>query len=296
MNKTLYIFLAALVASCSADDESIDISAPDGMGRVNFSLSINDQVDISTTRATNVYYFIPDSLIPTKEELPLKIYQEVTNENDSTYYALYQEYESVDEYNNAEVDDDDPELYTSPYLPAGNYAATVSNGLDINVESNVNAVYGDSISFTVVARKTDVTKAITAKLTNAIVRLSVTENFNSYFAGGASLTLSTENDSSFTVEFPLSEGAVDSVLYVAPQTKLYLKGSAVKQDPGTGTAPTVTFTKSEIGVAKQYYMNTVLVDVDEVGGSTIEVSINDQFTQIDPEDFNLNDFETNIRE
>lgn len=290
MKKRIYILCAAaLLAACGAEEESsIDLSIPEGMGCVPIELSISDSVESNVTKA-NSYdenYSIPEELIPSEDKFKLMLYKKSDETNE---YELYKEYDKVSDYSNAEVDKYDPEVTYTQYLPAGSYAAVASDGGDIDIESSTNVVYGDSTTFTVIERNVTATKFMVAELENSIIRLKVTDNFNNYFAGGASMTLSTANGSEIAVEFPFDDKAQDSILFVAPETRLFLAGTATKQDPGTGSAPSVTFSKKEVGSTVINKMNTVLVDVEEAGGATIKISLNDQIIDVPIVEIDLNE-------
>ncbi len=279
MNKRLSVLLLTLLAACSTDD-SQDITMDEGMGRMNLSVEINDEIEASiSTRATESYS-IPTELVPESGDLKLSIYKKSGSEE--TIYELYQEYASLDDYN-------------APSMPIGHYTATVESGEGIDVESETNAVFKGSIDFTVTDSEEAGESAISASLANAIVSIQVTDAFNNYYAGGATLTLSTENGGDITIDFP-NASSTDKILFVAPETTLYISGTAVKQDPGTGTAPTVTFAKSEVGVATTAMMNNIIVDATETGGASITVTINDTITTVSTTTVDVNSGSTTTEE
>ncbi len=266
MNKTPYILLAAALFSACSINEALDIT--EGEGRMDFSVQVNSEVEsASTTRAESDTYTISADLVPTTSELKLEIYEKNSYSDSEITYELYKEYASVDDYD-------------TPAMPAGNYTAVVTNGGDINEESETNAVFADSVDFVINSVEEVGSTTLTATLQNSIIKLEVTDDFNNYFAGGATLKLTTDAGSELELNFPLDADEVEKILFVTPGTKLYLEGSAVKQDPGTGTAPTVTFTKNQVGTAVQGAMNSVLVDASETGGATITITINDTITTV----------------
>ncbi len=299
MKKILYILLATFAVACSNDKESFDISIPDGMGLMRFNVDVLSQVESTTDTRVVSTYNIPAEYIPTNDSLNLKIYQEVYDEDANLVYELYAEYASLTEYNNSvdeddeSVDDDessdaDDNLLTkSPYLPAGDYYALVTNGHDINEESLTNAYFADSTLFTIVARDTERSTSMNIMLQNSIINIEVTDNFLKYYEGGASLKLTTENGAAITLDLPLADDYVQEHLYVQPYTRLYLEGTAVKQGTGTGVTPTVTFTKSEIGIATKSKLNCVVVDAEDAGGATIEVTLNNEITKINELELDL---------
>ncbi|MFI3249257.1 MAG: DUF4493 domain-containing protein [Rikenellaceae bacterium] len=267
MNKTPYILLAMLVAACSSND-SIDLAEVESTGSIALATQISNvvQADI-TTRASGETYQIADELVPSVDELALAIFKKSTDDS----YVLYKEYATINDYNNYNGDD------TPPSLPIGNYMAVASSG-DIELEGETSAYFADSVNFTIIPSENIGTASLDVKLANSIVRLNVTDAFNNYFEGGASLTISTEDGASLSLNFPASED--EQIMFVAPDTNIYLWGTAVKQDPGTGTAPTVTFTKSLIGVAEAGILNSIVLDASSTGSSSITVTINDTITTV----------------
>lgn len=261
MNKKPYILFAALLAACSAN-ESFDVSKNEGEGSMAIVAQVSDGVDVTTsTRSESDTYTISADLIPAVDDLKLSIYQRAIDETNSSIYTLYQDYASLGEYD-------------TPNMPAGDYTAIVTSASDINEESETNAFFADSLDFTI-TKDVSSEAAITATLANSIVQLQVTDQLTNYFAGGVSLKLSTEAGATIELDFPLSDDTQEKILFVAPNTALYLEGTAIKQDPGTGVAPSVTFTKTKVGVATSGMMNRVVVDAAETGGADITVTIDD---------------------
>ncbi|MFI3288753.1 MAG: DUF4493 domain-containing protein [Rikenellaceae bacterium] len=280
MNKRLSVLLLTLLAACSTDD-SLNITMDEGMGRMNLSVEINDEVEASISTRAEESYSIPTDLVPESGDLKLSIYKRSGNNEDATS-ELYGEYVSLDDYD-------------TPSMPVGYYTATVESGEGIDTESSTNAVFSGSVDFTVTDSEEAGQAAISASLANAIVSLQVTDAFNNYYAGGATLTLSTENGGEITIDFP-NASSTDEILFVAPEAALYIAGTAVKQDPGTGTAPTVTFAKSKVGVATTGMMNNIIVDATETGGASITVTINDTITTVSTTTVDVNSGMTTTEE
>lgn len=258
MNKTAYILIAALFIACSKDDSS---STPNLMGQMSISAQVNGEVEqVSSTRATSESYTIDSELVPLEDDLDLTLY--ILSGDERT---LYMAYESLEVYNN------DGEL---PYLPYGQYRALVTNGKDSSEEGAESAFFADSVEFTLIDSNV-VSKSLDVKLANSIVQLKVTDSFNNYFAGGATLSLSTADGAELEVEFPLEEDAEEAILFVKAGAEISLEGEAIKQDTGTGAVTTTTFTKCAIGMAEAGVMNTYTIDTASAGGAEVTFTIND---------------------
>lgn len=317
MKKRVYIALATLLAVACSAEESPEITSSEEMGRIGFTLQSESVIEATTTtRATEDdgdtneegedttddgttedvipegSYILAEELIPTESDFDITIYTRSYDDDGVPVYELVEKYDSVEEYNTAEEDENDSSILTPPYLTAGEYTATITNKYDISEESATNACFAGGVDFTVVARKTDSESSIEATLQNSIIRMEVTDQFNEYFEGGATLTLTTEAGGELTLDFPIDEGATEQILFVAPETNLYLSGTAIKQDPGNGTQPEVTFVKSNVGVAITATMNTVIVDAEDVGQGSITITLNDSITKINTTSVDLNDGET----
>ncbi len=273
MKNRAYILLSILMAACS-QAESVDPTAERGEGRMTIGFDPREMVEISTsTRATEEseeldIYEIPAKLIPTAEEMQLTISGTYYPEDSDTLAEFYEEYESIAAYNTMESDESDPSIKTPPYLPAGDYTATISNGKNPLYESETNASFSGSAEFTIYARDNNGKCKIEATLQNSIIRMTRTTLFDKYFAGGSTLTLSTEQGTELTVTTP-SESTEEQILFVEPGTNIYFEGTAIKQDPGNGFPPTVTFAKDMIGETTLAQMTTVIADIENVGGGPI---------------------------
>ncbi|MFI3249301.1 MAG: DUF4493 domain-containing protein [Rikenellaceae bacterium] len=281
MKKNLYIMLAAaLLASCSSEDligESVENR--DEMGCVALSLTSESVIEsVTTTRATETYELAED-LLPEQFKVEIK----------NSEGAVAGSYESLNDYNNAELDPEDLSKTTPPYLKAGDYTVTISDLRDTSVESATNACFAAEGEFTIVAQKTSGTCALTATLQNAAIRVQTTDRFNEYFEGGSKLTLTTTAGSELTVEFPLATGAEEPILFVDPESEIFFSGEATKQDPGTGTAPVVTFTKNSVGTVNKGQMNSVVIDASETGSASVTIVINSEITETYTFDIDLNE-------
>ncbi|MFR9592331.1 MAG: DUF4493 domain-containing protein [Rikenellaceae bacterium] len=266
MNRKSYILFASLLASCSVND-SFEVSKNEGVGSVALYAEITNEVGATiASKAENSTYTIPTELVPSASDLKLAIYEKITDSESGTEYNLYKEYANLS-------------AYDAPEMSAGDYTAIVSYGEGIDVESATNAFFTDTLDFTIVANES-ITASMNATLANSIVKLQVTDDFNTYFAGGATLKLSTEAGGSIELDFPLADDADESILFVEANTNLYVGGTAIKQDPGTGVAPSVTFATTKVGVANQGMMNNVIIDASDTGGASITITINGTITTV----------------
>lgn len=265
----LYLsLLATLFVGCSTNDEATQGSE---MGYGSLAISALVEVGVETRSDT---YSIATELIPTSESLSITIEGLEADEQGSYYY---QKYDNLDAYNSAE---DDGETQSPPMLLEGDYLVTLSNEVDPTAESATNALFEGSATMTVVARDYEKQETISVVLTNSIVRLETTTDFDNYFAGGATLTLSTDNGAELYLD---THNKSEDILFVVAETTLYLEGEGVKQpateDPDSGTS--VTFTKSEIGTAAKGAMTTISVDAQETGGAYITITFDETIKYID---------------
>ncbi len=271
----------ALLVGCSdraqVDEDQAVLESE--CGSVALSVSVCREVSSSSEarseESTLDIYEIPSELIPVVEELPLTI------ECDGEVYA---EYESVSAYNEA---NSDGETLSPPMLPEGEYTFILTSGGDETEESATNACFYGELTVDVVARDYDAEGAVTLSLINSIVRISTTEAFDTYFVGGAQLTLSTEGGA--TIEYNTLDKS-DEVLYVASSTALYLEGVGVTQ-PSTedvGSSSSVTFARSLIGETTSGQMSSVVVDSSVTGEASITITIDDEVNYIEYDMFDLN--------
>ncbi len=290
MKRVILTILSAvaLVACSSSSSDDIPTPTESGVGTMYLDFSASNEIEIVTKSRASSIVEIPEAYIPAADDFKLTITGSYWDPTSETYMDFYEEYESISAYNSMEEDDEDPQATMPPYLVAGEYTAVMEYGEGIYVESPTNAHFRGEVSFTVVARKNDATTSISATLQNSIVKLTTTDYFKSYFAQGATLNLSTTQQTTLTVDTTV-DGSEDQLLFVSPGTTLYLSGEGVKQDPGDGSKPTVVFTKSSIGVSKVQTLSTVVVDADDAGGESISVTLDDTFTEINETTVDLHD-------
>ncbi len=283
----------ALVACSEASDETPLLNI--GEGSVAITTSVSQMVVETETKAESMFE-IPERLLPTEAEMnafELHITGTYYLEGDTSELLTFDEtYESIEAYNTAGTDKDDSSIITPPYLPAGDYTATITDKRD-RTEEGEGAEYScfsGEMEFTIVAQKYDTEQSMTAYMDNSLVRLQVTEAYEAYFPE-SSLKIKSGAGKSFTFDFPLEAEAEERFIFVEAGTKLFLSGSATKQDPGTGIAPTVTFSSTEIGTALAGGLTTVVVDAESAGVFTVTVIIDSEIKTIYKESFDLNDVE-----
>ena len=153
------------------------------------------------------------------------------------------------------------------YLKNGNYKATVMAG-NVADEGYDKAAFLGSKEFTVQPREnTPVT--VTATIANALVKVEVTEAFKTYFAGGHALKLTTAAGNEFDVT------AQTEPIFIAPAS-FTIGGTATKQpnqSGAEGTAVNLPEYKKENAAAQTLYI--VKFDVENAGGATLTITLND---------------------
>ena len=131
------------------------------------------------------------------------------------------------------------------------------------------------------ARK-DVNVEITASIANAIVKVETTENFERYFEGGYTLTLTTAAGN----EFPLT--AKSDLLFIAP-ANFTISVTATKQAAQSGKEGAVVelaYDATEVAAQTLY---TVKFDVAEAGSATLTITLNETLVESIEIDQELND-------
>lgn len=287
MRRYLYILAALLMcAACSKSEESATPVIDGGEGCVAIAFSSRNIVTSVETRSEDspVGYTIPAALLPAKEDFSLTLYRVVDDVAEEVG-----SYDTIEEYNTAGISKTDGVTPTPPYLAAGDYRVVVSDGRDIETESATNACFSGTLDFKVHARDVDNEVEVVATLQNSIVRLGVTDWFLKYYAGGAELTITTEDGATMDCEFSATSPTDDQILFVEPETTLYLSGSAVKQ-PATesSTGATVTFSKNSIGKSTEGQMTTISADASVAGGTSITILFDDTITKINETSININ--------
>ncbi|MFR9557013.1 MAG: DUF4493 domain-containing protein [Rikenellaceae bacterium] len=284
MKKLLYI--AAVLFAISCNDTETGAEEPNiGYGRLAIETSTDNVITATTTRSD--IYYLSEDLLPSDDELTLYVEGIYIDSDSGETMTFSQGYESLDAYNESEEVDG---VMCPPYLPAGDYVFTITDSSDDTVESATNACFTGSSDVTIYARDYNATANITLKLRNSIIAIETTEWFDNYFAGGATLKLSTESGSEIIYDSTSSDEENNAILFVPASTTLYLEGEGTKQSPteDPSDASTVTFTKSSIGTTTAGILSRVAVDAATAGGSKITITLDDTITDISYETIELN--------
>lgn len=249
--KKFFAFASLLALTLSACTEKEPQSEQKGEGQVTITLATSAEVD---TRAQI------SCTTPELEDFALTI--------EGVGYDYAKEYASISEFN------------ADNYLRFGQYRATVVAG-DVMNEGYDKAAFVGSQEFSVAARKhTDV--EITAHIANALVVVETTEAFDNYFVGGRTLKLTTVAGNEFDVT------AQSEPLFVAPES-VVVTGTAIKQSAQSGAeGAVVALPEYELEVAAQT-LYRVKFDVEQAGGATLTISLNDELVESIDIEQELND-------
>lgn len=249
-----FFTIASLFAlTLSACSEEVANGEQKGEGRVTIDCVASTTVD--ETRA-NI-----SCTTPAAEDFTLRI-EGVGH----TYTADYA--------NIAEFNDDN-------YLNNGQYKASVVAG-NVNEEGYDKATFAGSEEFTVEPRKNTQVN-IKATIANALVKVEVTENFKRYFEGGHALKLTTAARNEFDVTTQTEP------IFIAP-TSFTVTGTAVKQanqSGAEGTVVTLPAYNMENAAAQTLY--TVKFDVENAGGATLNITLNETLVESFDIEQELND-------
>jgi hypothetical protein len=246
---TIASLLALTLSACSKEAAK---SEQEGKGQV--TISCVAETTVADTRA-NI-----SCTTPAAEDFALEI--------EGVGHTYSKEYASIAEFN------------ADNYLHLGNYKATVVAG-DIAEEGFNKPTFVGSEEFVVEARK-DVNVEITASIANAIVKIETTENFERYFEGGHTLTLTTAAGN----EFPIT--AQSDLLFIAP-ANFTISGTATKQAAQSGKEGAVVelaYDATEVAAQTLY---TVKFDVAEAGSATLTITLNETLVESIEIDQELND-------
>ncbi len=281
MKRRYIIYIAALLIAVGCDKSGSGEEANVGYSRLSIEASTNPTISMTTTRTEQAKYTIDEALIPTSDELSLTIEGSYIDPESGKTESLTRSYENLDAYNRAE--DDCP-----PMLPAGDYTFTLSDGRETSEESATNPCFSGSTSLTLYAQDYDAEATISVTLQNSIIALDTSDTFDNYFAGGATLKLTTKGGA--TIDYDSTNYDPETILFVAPSTTLYLEGKGTKQNPteDVDSAPTVTFAKSEIGTTTKGVLSRVIVDAANAGAGKISITLDDTITDIIYETIELN--------
>ena len=246
---TIASLLALTLSACSKE-----AAKPEQEGKGQVTISCVAETTVADTRA-NI-----SCTTPAAEDFALTI--------EGVGHTYSEEYASIAEFN------------ADNYLHLGNYKATVVAGDTAEEGFNKPAFVG-SEEFVVEARK-DVDVEITASIANAIVKVETTENFERYFEGGHTLTLTTAAGNEFDVT------AQSDLLFIAP-TNFTNSGTATKQAAQSGKEGAVVelaYDATEVAAQTLY---TVKFDVAEAGSATLTITLNETLVESIEIDQELND-------
>ena len=255
--KKFFAIASLLALTLSACSDDVAQSEQKGEGRV--TIGCVAAINVVETRT------YVDCTTPTAEDFALKI--------EGVGHTYTADYATIAEFNDG-----------NNYLHLGSYKATVVAG-DITEEGYDKATFVGSANFTVEARKnTEVD--ITAYIANALVKVEVTENFKNYFVGGYELKLTTAAGN----EFDVTEQT--EPIFIAPNT-FTIGGTATKQpnQPGAEGAKATVVTLPNYApenVAAQT-LYTVKLDVENAGGATLTITLNDTLVESIDIEQELND-------
>ena len=252
--KKFFAFASLLALTLSACSDDVAQGEQKGEGRV--TIGCVTATNVVDTRA-NV-----SCTTPSVEDFALTI--EGVGHTYSANYATIAEFNEGDNY-----------------LHLGSYKATVVAG-DIADEGYDKATFIGSEEFSVEARKnTDV--QITATIANALVKVEVTENFKNYFVSGYELKLTTAAGNEFDVT------AQTEPIFIAPAS-FTIGGTATKQPNQSGAEGTVVTLPNYVpeSVAAQT-LYTVKFDVENAGGATLTITLNDTLVESIDIEQELND-------
>ena len=249
-----FFTIASLFAlTLSACSEEVANGEQKGEGRVTIDCVASTTVD--ETRA-NI-----SCTTPAAEDFTLRI-----EGVDHTYTA---DYANIAEFNE------------NNYLNNGQYRASVVAG-NVNEEGYDKATFAGSEVFTVAPRKNTQVN-ITATIANALVKVEVNENFERYFEGGHALKLTTAARNEFDVTTQTEP------IFIAP-TSFTVTGTAVKQanqSGAEGTVVTLPAYNMENAAAQTLY--TVKFDVENAGGATLNITLNETLVESFDIEQELND-------
>lgn len=250
--KKFFTIASLLALTLSACTKETSKSEQEGKGQVSISCVV--ETTVADTRA-NI-----SCTTPAAEDFALEI--------EGVGHAYSEEYASIAEFN------------ADNYLHFGNYKATVVAG-DIAEEGFNKPAFVGSEEFVVEARK-DVNVEITASIANAIVKVETTENFERYFEGGHTLTLTTAAGN----EFPVT--AQSDLLFIAP-ANFTISGTATKQAAQSGKEGAVVELAYEATEVAAQTLYTVKFDVAEAGSATLTITLNETLVESIEIDQELND-------
>lgn len=236
------LVLVAVVMATVACAEKTETKA--GYGELLISANSSPAVSLKNVAQSDKIYTINGLALPASDTFSL----EIISEADGTKQGW------------ATIADFGSEKH---YFLEGDYTLKVAHG-DSTLEGfDITPGFAGEKQITVVARK--VTEAVVAAhIVQALVGVECTDNFNNYFTS-ASFKITTLAGGEFDVALPMTQN-----LFICPQ-QFAIECTAVKQTGEEITLPKQIFT--EVNPQTRY---TVKFDVEQAGGATIEISLNDK--------------------
>lgn len=268
-----------MMVACSINDE--DSKPKMGEGQIEFTCSVDADIDDVTTRATSGYK-LPAELIPQNlnTALQVKIAGEYDDPKTKDVVDMQQytgSWSTLQAYNEGDVK-----------LNQGGYSAELENkpqrdenGNVIECEANPyfkGGAYGNTIE--VIAGVT--TQAnIALSLANCCFTLNVTEMFMNYYFD---VTLTIHSESKSWTYNPTAHGEVSPLIFVNAGQKLKFSGSATKQN-----GVEVEFAEAELNTTLQKDTHyNIIVDHTTAGGSGITIQLGNDYTNINEVEIELN--------
>ena len=268
-----------MMVACSINDEG---SKPKmGEGQIEFTCSVDADIDDVTTRATSGYK-LPAELIPQNLNTALQV--KITGEYDDPRtkdVVDMQQYtgswSTLQAYNEGDIK-----------LNQGGYSAELENKPQRDENGNViegeanpyfkGGAYGNTIE--VIAGVT--TQAnIALSLANCCFTLNVTEMFMNYYSD---VTLTIHSESKSWTYNPTAHGEVSPLIFVNAGQKLKFSGSATKQN-----GVEVEFAEAELDTTLQKDTHyNIIVDHTTAGGSGITIQLGNDYTNINEVEIELN--------
>ena len=237
--KKFFTIASLLALTLSACSEEAAQSEQKGEGRVTIDCVVSTTV--VDTRA-NV-----SCTTPAAEDFTLRI--------DGVSHTYSEDYATIAQFNE------------DNYLHNGTYKATVVAG-DVTEEGYDKVTFAGSAKFDVEPRM-DAEVQITATIANALVKVEVTENFERYFEGGHTLTLTTDAGNEFDVT------AQNDILFIAP-ADFTIAGTAIKQHNQSGAeGVVVTLPEYKATNVQAQTLYTVKFDVEDAGSATLTITLNE---------------------
>ena len=250
--KKFFAFASLLALTLSACSDDVAQSEQKGEGQVTITLATSAEVD---TRAQI------SCTTPVLEDFALTI--------EGVGYDYAKEYASISEFD------------ADNYLRFGQYRATVVAG-DVMNEGYDKAAFVGSAEFSVSPRQNTEVE-VTAYIANALVKVEVTEAFETYFVGGHTLKLTTAAGN----EFDVTEQT--EPIFIAPAA-FTISGTAVKQPNQSGAEGTVvTLPEYKNDEAKAQTFYTVKFDVENAGRAQLTITLNDTLVESIDIEQELND-------